>query len=375
MDPSPDRVQMLSMSSRPSVIGRVRTCANVTLLEWIFITLSVITIGTGFGFTIYRMCTLSGDSSELVFSILILANLCFSTFYLFHGIFQEQPFEILLLLLTTILLWILIMINYISSLSVSDKLKLIRFLISSCLTVPMIIFGCVVGRRYWTSARLIFRTVGGDWRLQLMCKQLFFTYSLLMFDGQAMISAVILIMRRGVLGITNEQIFILVIGTIFTCLWLLLGYTAMRRESMNITWLFGICSIAQPLYVLYIFVQAVDILINSSTLLMVCIFIASGTLLITHFSLLAMVPVVSFNYGKGLKEKIYGAPPIAQNPAVVPINQERNDGSEGSGGQTSSRDSNTNTNTPSSSASITQPLLRSGTQPQNYESIVQVHNS
>jgi hypothetical protein len=108
----------------------------------------------------------------------------------------------------------------------------IRFLISSCLTIPMIILGGVVGRRYWTSARLIFKTVGGDWRLQLMCKQLFFTYSLLMFDGQAMISAVILIMRRGVLGITNEQIFILITGTIFTCLWLVLGYAAVSTDPL-----------------------------------------------------------------------------------------------------------------------------------------------
>jgi hypothetical protein len=63
-------------------------------------------------------------------------------------------------------------------------------------------------------------------------------------------------------------------------------------------------------------------------------------------------------------------PSVAQNPTVVPINEERNDGSSGSGGG-----SNVNTNVPSSPASITQPLLRSAaSQPQNYESIVQVHN-
>lgn len=301
----PDRI-VLSQSSRPSFIGRVRTCENISLLEWILVICTGISIGVGVGFSIFRIITINAESSELVFSILIIANLLFAIFYLFHGIFQEQPFEIFMLILTTTLLWILIMLNYTSSSTASAQLKLIRFLVSSVLTVPNLIIAGFVGWNYWSSGNLIFKTVGADPRFQKMCRELFCGLSLLAFDAQAAISCIILIMRNGVTNMKGEDVLIIVAGAIFIGVWLCLGYTAMRSENMNLTYLFGVCSLLQPIYVIYLIVQAVAVLKKPYTLLSACIYVASGTLVLTHFSLLAMVTVISFNYGKGLKEKVYG---------------------------------------------------------------------
>lgn len=77
---------------------------------------------------------------------------------------------------------------------------------------------------YWDSGLFIFKTVGGDKRLQRMCRVYLFARSLLLFDSQAMLSCVILLMRSGFSGMTPEQIYLLVTGIVFTALWLFVGH-------------------------------------------------------------------------------------------------------------------------------------------------------
>jgi len=225
-----------------------------------------------------------------------------------------------MLILTTIFLWILIMLNYTSSSTASSELKLIRFLTSSALTLPNLIIAGIVGWNYLSSGNLIFKTVGADPRYQKMCRELFFGFSLLAFDAQAAVSCVILIMRNGVVDMSPEEIFIIIGGAFFIGIWLAVGYTAMRTENMRQTYLFGACSLMQPIYVIYLIVQAIELLIHKPTsLLSACIFVATGTLTITHFTLMAMVVLISFNYGKGLRERVYGITSSISTRTTSPV--------------------------------------------------------
>ncbi len=94
------------------------------------------------------------------------------------------------------------------------------------LTVPNLALGGIVAWKYWTSGNLIFKTVGADIKLQNICRQFFFGLSLITFDAQAAVSCIILVMQQGVLNLTNGQIFIVVTGSIYIMIWVLLGYVA-----------------------------------------------------------------------------------------------------------------------------------------------------
>lgn len=102
----------------------------------------------------------------------------------------------------------------------------IRFIVTLILTLPNAAMGLKVGWKYWSSGNLVFKTVGGDMRLQRMCRTLFFGMSLLVFDAQAFISCLILIIERGLSELTNEDIVIITTGIAFTVLWLTIGYVA-----------------------------------------------------------------------------------------------------------------------------------------------------
>ncbi|CAL8096255.1 unnamed protein product [Orchesella dallaii] len=290
---------------RQSIIGQVRTCSAVTSLEWSFVACSTISIITGCAFNIYRLATLSLNSDEYLFAIIVLVNLIFCIWYLLHGIFQEQPFEVLMFIITTILLSVLIALNY-AVVEDSDPngpahLKLIRFLVTVFLTLPNAVLGLKVGWHYWDSGNLIFKTVGADMRLQRMCRTLLFGMSLLVFDAQAFISCLILIMERGISDLTDEDKVIMSSGVAFIILWLSIGYVAIRKENMHLVWLFFATSIIQPAYTVYLFVDGLREIVDSySTIRTYSIFTAGISLVVAHFSLLATFVVIASNFGKGL---------------------------------------------------------------------------
>ncbi|ODM87528.1 hypothetical protein Ocin01_19154 [Orchesella cincta] len=313
---------------RQSIIGQVRTCRSVSFLEWNFLAFSLISIITGCAFNIYRLATLPTNSDEYVFAIIVLVNLIFCVWYLLHGIFQEQPFEALMFVLTTLLLSVLITLNYaaVNDDTGPSHLKLIRFLVTVFLTLPSAILGLKVGWHYWDSGNLIFKTVGGDMRLQRMCRTLLSGMSLLVFDAQAFISCLVLIMERGISDLTDEDKVIISSGVVFIILWLSIGYVAIRKENMHLVWLFFVTSIIQPAYSVYLFVDGLREIADSySTIRTYSIFIAGIALVIAHFSLLATFVVIASNFGKGLSAAVYGEQEVSggSGSSLLQSNEDR----------------------------------------------------
>lgn len=177
--------------------------------------------------------------------------LAFSTYYLVHGILQEQPFEILAYIFTTLIIAVFVTINFVS-VDVDDyvlrvvciiiiiiyyfeiyKIQLLqdfflqmRFMITIILSLPNIVLAVKIGRGYWQSGTFIFKTVGGDRRLQRICRIYLFGQSLLIFDMQAMLSCAIIVIQDGFSGMTNEQTYMFITGIIFAFIWLFVGYAA-----------------------------------------------------------------------------------------------------------------------------------------------------
>ncbi len=111
----------------------------------------------------------------------------------------------------------------------------IRFIVTLILTFPNAVLGLKVAWQYWSSGNLIFKTVGADMRLQRMCRTMFFGMSLLVFDAQAFVSCLILIIERGIEDLTDEDKVIISTGVAFTVLWLALGYTAVSSVRSFMT--------------------------------------------------------------------------------------------------------------------------------------------
>ncbi|OXA57563.1 hypothetical protein Fcan01_07748 [Folsomia candida] len=244
---------------RRSFLGRVRTLSNIQRLEWYFILFSFAIISIGFFFTVARMVSLNFRSDQFLVCILVVINLTFSTYYLVHGILQEQPFEILAYIFTTLIIAVFVTINFVS-VDVDDYvLRVMRFMITIILSLPNIVLAVKIGRGYWQSGTFIFKTVGGDRRLQRICRIYLFGQSLLIFDMQAMLSCAIIVIQDGFSGMTNEQTYMFITGIIFAFIWLFVGYAAMRTENTPVTWVFAVISIVQPLYVIYLIVQFMEL--------------------------------------------------------------------------------------------------------------------
>jgi len=105
--------------------------------------------------------------------------------------------------------------------------------VSSVLTVPNILLALAVARNYWDSGNLIFKTVGGEMKVQRFCRQLFFAYSLLAFDVQAQFSCLVLAFQQSLSNVTADHIFMLTFGVIYTFVWIAIGYNAVRFQLIN----------------------------------------------------------------------------------------------------------------------------------------------
>lgn len=64
----------------------------------------------------------------------------------------------------------------------------VRLVLTVVFGTSMGAVGLVLGCRYWQSQNLIFRTVGADSSIQALCRTLFTTITLIMFDAQIVVS-------------------------------------------------------------------------------------------------------------------------------------------------------------------------------------------
>jgi len=82
--------------------------------------------------------------------------------------------------------------------------------------------------KYWSIEQAIFKTVGTDMRRVRVFRNLFFGFSLMIFDMETSLVSLLLFLRNGITSIVRHEIFVLVGGTVFLLLWIVLGIRAVR---------------------------------------------------------------------------------------------------------------------------------------------------
>lgn len=304
-------------------VGKFRLLADLEPMEVTFILLAFVSIVGAAIITIVRLNESQQGDADFTFAMLLLLNLVFVLAYTIHGIFCERSFELFVSVIATVI----VMLYCIGEYAVKGHLdhgenydlKLGRLIVVCVLGPVDIILGSIIGIRFYKSKRLIFRTVGGNAALQNMCQTMFAFTAFLKFDLQLVLSLLILVINGGAASLTLSEKLILGIGVPFSVFWLILGFIMVRFELIRYSTIFWVLGLAEPAYIIYLFVMSggrIDSSNVETTLLDVCI-IAGGTVaLVVRIILMLLSYLITKNFNKGLKEKVYGTTEIlsAENP-------------------------------------------------------------
>ncbi|XP_066932279.1 uncharacterized protein [Clytia hemisphaerica] len=274
--------------------------------------------------SVVRIQMTSDADPEMTFSILLLVNLVFILYYVVHGVFCERPLELLVSVIATLIVMLYCIVEYAvhgyQSVGENKNLKLGR-LIAVCALGPVdIVMGCTIAFQYYVSGNLIFRTVGGNSVLQVMCKRMFMFTALLKFDFQLVINLLILILVGNVHRVTLGESLVIGLGAFFSIIWLILGYLMLRYELMRLSSVFWLFSLAEPGYIVYLFIRTGkelkknDLDLKSAhTMLLYCVILAGVVALLIRIALVVVSIIVTRNFGKGLKEKVYVDEPASDS--------------------------------------------------------------
>ncbi|KAK8377844.1 hypothetical protein O3P69_014054 [Scylla paramamosain] len=292
---------------RTTVFGNIRTCQSLILLEWILLvgglTSALITIALA----LYRLWFSKPGEADYVFAILLVFHSAFCILYIFDGVFREQAFEVLAFVASCGFLIVYIVVNFASaSSSSSDIFKLVRLVLTIVFGTSMGAVGLVLGFRYWQSANLIFRTVGADTSIQAMCKTLFTTITLILFDAQIVGSVIILALRHSITKLSLQEILTLTIGPPLLLAWAVFAYLGLRLESR---YFFSLTMTLSPCHIAYVLFAIIQTALNHEEHVEIriayCRYAASAGSLVVHTVLIIFLARCYRNFGMGLKEKVY----------------------------------------------------------------------
>lgn len=118
-----------------------------------------------------------------------------------------------------------------------------------------LITGIAVSWKYFSLEQAIFKTVGTDMNRVSILRSLFFGFSLMVFDMEISLSALLLFLRNGFSNILVHEIAIISAGSVFIIFWIYLGYRAVCTESQALTWTFYFVSMIQPAYIVVLFIR------------------------------------------------------------------------------------------------------------------------
>jgi hypothetical protein len=289
-----------------------RSWRDFNFLEWTYIITSLICLTSSTGFSIYMIVL-----GKYLFPIVTIVTCFFGVYFLYNGVLQESQFQVLMQILTKIVGWIFDLIYFLNSdadnESAEVEVKRIRFFVNSALVAINIPCGAIVIWKYWKSKVALFRGVGTEPRYVRMYQTLVLAYSLLAFDSEITIAAVILIAVPVTAGSsalsTWHQITILSSGIPMIGLWALLGYYVMSRERKYLTFLFYFFSHLHILYVIYLLAKTPRSVEADSAkerynflLLRNTIYFIAAAFFVTHAALMITVVKIQLSYGKGLKQ-------------------------------------------------------------------------
>lgn len=300
-----------------TAIGKVKTLAGLELNEWIFLIISVINVLVAFALTIDRLVELKKYLPEYTFAIIVFINIGFCLFYAIHGVLREREFELYAYIgaITAILVYIVI------DLAVNERrtrLKWGRFGAIICLGPPNIYFAIKVAQDF---GYLAFRTVGASEGIHRMYRYAGRFSCLLKFDLQLAVSLSVLVITN-VTKMSDEAKITVSVGVPLQLFWSILGWLAMRREKMQLVWIFCPISVVEPAYLIYRTASIINDwkweTAHGNGVLMYSFLGAAVAALLVRALLLYSLRCVVNNFGKGLKEQVFNLPITGEEPPIFP---------------------------------------------------------
>ncbi|XP_033764291.1 uncharacterized protein LOC117345333 [Pecten maximus] len=290
----------------PFGLGKRRTLSDLQKKEYVFILLAGLSLLATLVLTIWKLIILPKSSNDFSFALVLLLSTVFCLWYLIEGIMLERPYEILVLSISTVIVWLYIILNF--SLGRRDPVKMVRLIITSVLSPFMIVLAILIAKHYFDSGRLIFRTVGAQTLMQRMCWTIFGYFGMLKFDLQLSLSMVILILTTGE-TVGDLELIIIVLGTVIVLGCTVIGYLGVRQENKILTIIYSVTLIIQPSYVIYKVVESILKFSPSTDNLAVPTIVCGAVSLVVRCIMITYFVKSWLNYGKGLKEKVFGGNP------------------------------------------------------------------
>ncbi|XP_038074829.1 uncharacterized protein LOC119742735 isoform X2 [Patiria miniata] len=306
--------------------GKRRPLSSLTVKEWAFTALAVLSILGAAGLTVERIVDLKKDSPDVTFAIVLLLTLSFCLFYVLNGIFGERPYELIIFIVGTLIMMIYCIVNYAQTINPSPAeqpteqpplkqyekdIKLARLIIVVAIGPVNIVLGSIIAREYYLSRNLIFRTVGANIELQDLCSRIFFTESLFKIDLQLELTLVILVLKTGLMDWTTLEVVVLVVGVVYSIFWCGLGFLSMYKENKIMVYVLLAFSWCEPAYIIY---KLVDVGLDwdkfqNAKLIPAAIIIASVLGLLVRVAVCGFMVYVYKNFDRGMREKAYGKVP------------------------------------------------------------------
>lgn len=289
-----------NLTESPFGLGTRRTFDDLQKKELVFIVVAGLSLLATLAITIEKLATLPKTSTDFSFALVLLLNTVFGIWYLVEGLLLERPHEILVLSISTIVVWFYIILNF--ALGTRDVVKMVRLIMVSALSPFIAVLGVLIARHYFDSGHLIFRTVGAQSFMQSMCRMMFGFFGYLKFDLQLSWSMVILVLTQGQ---TLTEKVILSVGIVVVLGCALLGYLSVRLEKNVLSIIFSCTLIIQPIYIGYKVEQSLEHFSSANDNIAVPTIICALASVTIRFIMVYFFIRSWLNYDKGLKEKVF----------------------------------------------------------------------
>ena len=252
--------------------------------------------------------------ADFTFCILLIWTTTWSLYHVLTGVASERAYDIAVYILSTAVIWIYVLINYMQAGEPNRTVgKPVRLAVISCVDILICSIGVYLGFKYYRSKKFIINVVDSANSFTVKMYSLFLVHdSVLKFDIQMAGSALILWLQTSWLEPDLRrvvpEIVVIIIGCLLTALWAKIGYRAVYGENIRLVHAFYALSLLEPTVVIYNIVRTA-IITEGSPSLKVSAYVCGAIALISRGASILLTYLVSQNFGKGLKpilqEKYY----------------------------------------------------------------------
>ncbi|XP_022104255.1 uncharacterized protein LOC110986588 [Acanthaster planci] len=300
-----------------TVVGPYRKWFNINRREKVFLVTGTVSLLVTLGLTIDRLVASDKATPYFTFALLLVVNIVFCLFYMFHAILLEHPHELFVFAFSIAALFIYCIANFVETLEDGlDIVKLVRLIVMCVFGTFNMVYGMYLGTMYHRQRNLIFRTVGANINLQALCGNMYLFSDLLKFNIQLETSMVILVLDDGIYLNTNMEKIVLGLGLPVTLIWNILGFLAIRYENKLLVGLFLLTCWVLPVYTTYKFVDVSFLwktwTEHSQKVLPSCILVCGILGILVRVFLVVVVVHLSQNFGHGLGGKVFGAKKLSR---------------------------------------------------------------